>query len=267
MKLDNITKKLEEGVKAVFESEKWKEYLDFMGKFYDYSANNCLLIMMQKPEASLVTGYKSWEKMNRHVKKGEKAIKIIAPMMHKTERINREGETEEVKWTTYHAVSVFDISQTEGEAVPEGCCKRLTSDFSGFSSMIDKLIKVAEIPVKFEEIQGANGYYCGAEECIKIKNDLSESQTIKTLLHEIAHSIMHKKDGEAEKASRNNKEVQAESVAYIVSNYLGLETSEDSFGYIAGWSAGKDTKELLNGMELIKKTSKQIIDRMKGEEK
>ncbi len=260
--IEDITKQLENGVKAVFESERYKEYLDCMSKFYDYSANNCMLIYMQMPTATLIAGYNTWKnKFDRQVRKGEKAIKILAPMPHKIERENDRGEIEEIRWMTFRAVSVFDVSQTEGKELPKGCCQKLTADFNGYNEIIDKLKKVSEVPVLFAEITtGANGYYSHVENNIRIKDGMSEAQTVKTLIHEIAHSILHKKDGEEEKASRNTKEVQAESVAYIVSNYLGLDTAEYSFGYVAGWSDGQDVKELTASMEVIKKTAKQIID-------
>lgn len=264
--IEEITKQLEEGVKAVFESDRYKKYLDFMSKFYDYSANNCILIYMQMPEATLIAGYQTWKnKFHRQVRKGEKAIKILAPIPHKTERVNKDGEVEEIRWTTFRAVPVFDVSQTEGEELPKSCCQKLIANFSGYTEIVAKLIEFSEVPVAFEDIQGgANGYFSGANNCIKIKSGMSEAQTVKTLIHEIAHSILHKKDGEEEKASRNTKEVQAESVAYIVSNYLGLDTADYSFGYVAGWSAGQEAKELTESVEQIKKTAKQIIDGLAG---
>lgn len=263
--IDEITKKLEEGVRAVFESDRYKAYLDFMGKFYDYSANNCALIYMQKPDATLVAGYNTWlNKLKRQVRKGEKAIKILAPMPHKKEVADDDGNVEEVKWTTFRAVNVFDISQTDGDEVPNILTK-LTGGYEDYESVLKGLKSVAGVPITIEPINGAaNGFFSPSEAKIVLKEGLSEAQTIKTAVHEVAHSILHKKDGEEEQASRNTKEVQAESVAYIVCNWLGLDTAEYSFGYVAGWSRDKEAKELLECADVIKKTARQIIDGLKA---
>lgn len=263
--IDEITKKLEEGVKAVFESDRYREYLDFMGKFYDYSANNCALIYMQMPNATLVAGYNTWlNKLNRQVRKGEKAIKILAPMPHKKEVEDEDGNVEEVKWTTFRAVNVFDISQTDGGEVPN-ILNKLTGGYEDYEVVLKGLKSVAGVPITIETINGAaNGFFSPSEAKIVLKAGLSEAQTIKTAVHEVAHSILHKKDGEEEKASRNTKEVQAESVAYIVCNWLGLDTAEYSFGYVAGWSKDKEAKELLACADVIKKTAREIIDGLKA---
>lgn len=257
-KIDEVTKMLQDGVAALFESERYAEYLRFMSGFYNYSANNCLLIFSQMPEASLVAGFNAWKQKKRNVKKGEKAIKIIAPCPHK-KTVERNGAEEEIEFITYRIANVFDISQTEGDAVPE-ICEKLESDIEGFDSIIGKLISAADVPVEFEAIKGgALGYYSSSIGKIVVKEGMSQSQTMKTLVHEIAHSILHSKDGEESEADRRTKEVQAESVAYVVMNCLGIDTSEYSFGYIAGWSYCKEAKELLKSLEIIRKTSQRII--------
>lgn len=265
-KIEEITKKLEEGVKGIYEGEGYKAFLDVMSKFHTYSVNNCILIAMQKPEATQVAGFKSWQKnFKRSVKKGEKAIKILAPIPHKfTKEIEKEdGEKvqKEIQYMTFKAISVFDISQTEGEELPS-ICKMLKGSVEGFQSLVDKLESLSPVPVAYEPISGgANGYYSHATNSIVVDAGLSEQHKVKTLIHEISHSILHNKDnGEEKDADRSTKEVQAESVAYTVCNWLGLDTSDYSFGYVAGWSAGRELKELTESMEVIRKIAGEIIE-------
>ena len=263
--IKEITEKLEQGVKEVFESDKYKDYLNFMSKFYNYSVNNIILIMMQKPTASLVAGYKAWQnKFKRQVRKGEKGITIIAPCPHKMIQ-EIDGEEVERSWMSYRATTVFDISQTDGDEVPE-YVSELTGNVDGYNDLIQKLIAVSPVPVTFEEItSGANGFFKLDEKRIAVKNDMSEQQTVKTLIHEISHAILHDRDeGEAKDADRNTREVQAESVAYTVCNMLGLDTADYSFGYIAGWSEGKEVKELIGSMEVIRKTSNDILEKIQA---
>lgn len=269
-KIEEITKKLEEGVKGIYEGDGYKAFLDVMSKFHTYSVNNCILIAMQKPEATQVAGFKSWQKnFKRSVKKGEKAIKILAPIPHKfTKEIeNEDGEKvqKEIQYMTFRAISVFDISQTEGDELPS-ICKMLEGSVEGFQSLINKLESLSPVPVAYEPISGgANGYYSHATNSIVVDAGLSEQQTVKTLIHEIAHSILHNKDNGKEKdADKNTKEVQAESVAYTVCNWLGMDTSEYSFGYVAGWSAGREIKELTASMEVIRKAASEIIEGLEG---
>ena len=266
--VEEITKQLEEGVKSLFESNDYADYLKFMSKFYKYSANNCLLIYLQMPEASLVAGYKAWQaKFKRQVKKGAKGITILAPCPHKMKKlvVDADGnETEkEIQGTTYRAVSVFDISQTDGDDVPS-ICKTLDGSVENYEEIFDKLIKISPVRVVFENIGGgANGYYNFVEQKIAVKSGMSELQTIKTIVHEIAHAKLHNKDdGEQKDADSRKKEVQAESVAYTVLSFLGLDASDYSFGYVAGWSKGKDCKELSDSMEAIRKTAGSIIDEL-----
>lgn len=264
--IKEITKQLEQGVKDVFESDKYKEYLDFMTKFYNYSVNNIMLIMMQKPEASLVAGYKTWQtKFKRQVKKREKGITILAPCSHK-KIVEQDGEEKEFFWTSFRAVKVFDISQTEGEAVPS-YISTLTGEVEHYDDLMEKLKNVSPVPVGFEKMKRANGYFHIEEKRIAIKDGMSEQQTIKTLIHEISHAILHDKENGSEKdANGNTREIQAESVAYTVCSILGLDTSDYSFGYVAGWSKDKEAKELNASMEVIRKTAKQIIDGLQENE-
>ena len=261
-----ITKKLEAGVHELFESDRYAEYLAFMSKFTRYSINNSLLIWMQKPDATLVAGYKAWQtKFKRQVRKGEKGIRILAPIPRKytKEVTDADGNVteEEVSYVRFKAISVFDVSQTDGEELPSIAVDALDGTVEGFESLWGKLIQVTPASVKYEQIEGnTNGYYNPKEKCIAVKEGMSELQTIKTLIHEIAHSLLHGKGNEQEDATRNEAEVQAESVAYTVCSYLGLDTSDYSFGYVTGWSEGKETKELTAGMETIRKTACKIID-------
>lgn len=256
-----ITAKLEQGVKDIFDSGMWTEYLKTMSKFHNYSANNCLLIMMQCPAASLVAGYRTWQKeFKRNVKKGETAIRILAPMQRKYKDVDEDGNEIEVKYTVYRAVPVFDLSQTDGEPL-----KTVTKELKGDADaeLITKLVSIAPVPVTFEGFDGsAYGYYNSAEERIVVRDSLDNRHKVKTLVHEIAHSILHGDEGEQKEADRRTREVQAESVAYVVLNYLGIDTSEYSFGYVAAWGAGRDMKELQASLEVIRKTAGDIIDKV-----
>lgn len=261
--IKEITKKLEDGVKAVFESDRYKNYLKFMGTFHNYSVNNIVLIMMQKPEASLVAGYKTWQSKGRQVRKGEKAIRILAPCPHKAIR-EIDGEEKEIHWTTYRTVPVFDVSQTDGDALPEGACKTLDTAVDGYDSLIKRLEAVSPYPVSYEQIGGtANGFCSFSERKIVVKHGMSQSQTLKTLVHEISHAILHSKNGAAVDADRSTREVQAESVAYCVCQMLGLDTADYSFGYVAGWSGDKNVRELSASMEIIRKTVNEIMAEIK----
>lgn len=263
-KVKAITDQLEQGVQDVFTSGKFAEYLQVMSRFYNYSARNCLLIAMQCPEASLVAGFKAWQtKFGRHVKKGETAIRILAPVPCKKVIEDEDGNEKEITFTRFRATCVFDVSQTEGEDLPT-ICNRLTDQVDNFEDLLDQLQEIAPVPVRFDQVQGgAAGYYSFADQEIVINEGMSEAQTIKTLVHEIAHSILHdKEDGEAKDANRRTKEVQAESVAYTVCQYIGIDTTSYSFEYVAAWSSGRDTKELMESLDVIQKTARNIIDQI-----
>ena len=268
MKTDikEITEKLEQGVKDVFESNRYKEYLAFMSKFYNYSVNNIILIMLQKPDASLIAGYKAWQtKFHRQVRKGEKGITILAPLPHKITVEDDNGDEKEISWMSFRPVKVFDVSQTEGDDIPT-YIESLSGDVDGYEELVSRLLSVSPVPISFEEVRGtAHGYYNRAERRIGVQTGMSERHTVKTIIHEISHAILHdKEDGKEKGADGNTMEVQAESVAYTVCNMLGLDTSDYSFSYVAGWSDGKDVKELTASMEVIRNTAKEIITQIQA---
>lgn len=279
-KIKEITEKLEQGVKEVFESEKYKSYLNTLSKFHNYSLNNTLLIAAQNPNATLVAGFKSWEKnFDRHVKKGEKGIKILAPspytkkiLVEKIDPISKEimldgngnpvKEETEVKMTAFRIVSVFDVEQTAGKPLPELGIVELNDNVKEYNVFFTALKESSSLPVEFENIQGlAKGYFSNAEQKIVIKEGMSESQTVKTAVHELAHAILHNKENNEEGAQkdRHTKEVEAESVAYTVCQHFGIDTSDYSFSYIAGWSSGKEINELKQSLETIQKTASELI--------
>lgn len=267
--IEAITKELEQGVLEVYESDRYAEYLEFVAKFYHYSVNNTILIWLQMPSASLVAGFKAWqEKFKRNVKKGEKGIRILAPCPKKfMKKVKDEdgNETEkEIQYTTFRATYVFDISQTEGEDVPSFVTD-LEGNVEHFAELVKKLKALAPCPVVFESFEGsAKGYYSHTENKIVVQTGLSETQTLKTLIHEISHAILHSEDGEQKDVDRNTKEVQAESVAYTVCAAMGIDTSEYSFGYVASWSEGREVKELTASMDVIRQTAKEMIEQLKA---
>lgn len=288
-KVQEITDKLEKGLKELFESEKYKTYLSTMSKFHNYSFNNTLLIAMQKPEATLVAGYKAWQKnFERHVNKGEKAIRILAPAPYKIKEerdkldpvtgemmFDENGmpqkEQVEVTIPAFRAVSVFDVSQTDGKPIPELEAQELLSTVEGYEDFVQALMNVAPVPIGFEDIPGdSKGYFHTEEKRIAVQENMSESQTLKTMVHEVAHSMLHNKEinrddlMEAPAKDRNTKEVEAESVAYTVCQHFGIDTSDYSFGYIVGWSSGKDMKELKSSLDIIRKTSSELITGIEG---
>lgn len=264
-RIKEITDQLEAGIEDLFESEKFKEYLNCMSKFHHYSLNNTLLIASQKPDATLVASYSSWQDdHHRSVRKGEKGIKIIAPMKYKVE-IKGEDENAEpeiVERFGFKVAHVFDISQTEGEELPSITAHELTGDVNDFSKLMKALRLNCPVPISFKDIEGsAKGYYNDAEKEIVLKSSMSQMQTIKTLIHEIAHQRLHSRDavGKDAHVDRRTMEVEAESIAFTVCKRYGLDTDEYSFGYIAGWSSGKDAKELKTSLERIRSTADEII--------
>lgn len=279
-KMNEIPQMLEEGVHKVFESDNYKNYLNTMSKFHNYSINNTLLIARQNPDATLVAGFKSWEKnFGRHVKKGEKGIKILAPSPYKkkvlvelVDPVSREimldingnpvKKETEVNMTAYRIVSVFDVSQTEGNPLPQIGVAELTGNVDEYELFVEALKQSTSVPISFENISGAaKGYYNPVAASIAVKAGMPEIQTVKTMIHEIAHSILHNDIlDEAEKKDRQTKEVEAESVAYTVCQHFGIDTSDYSFGYIAGWSSSKETEELKQSLETIQKTASGLIN-------
>ena len=288
-KLKEITDRLEQGITELFESERYKEYLRVMSKFHNYSFNNTLLIAMQKPDASLVAGFSSWKNnFGRNVMKGEKGIKIIAPSpftvkqeVEKTDPqtgkpvIGKDGkpvtEEKEIKVPAYKVVSVFDVSQTEGRELPDIAVDELTGDVDRFKDFFSALEQASPVPVGFEKIEGgAHGYYHLEEKRIAIDEGMSDLQTLKTAIHEIAHAKLHDIDLNAPKeeqkprVDRRTREVEAESVAYTVCQHYGLDTSDYSFGYVAGWSSGKELAELRGSLETIRSTAAEMINAIDG---
>ena len=279
-----ITDKLEQGIKELFESERFKEYLRTMSKFYHYSFSNTLLIAMQKPEATYVAGYTSWQRnFDRQVMKGEKGIKILAPAPYKAKEerekidpstqkpiLDADGkpvtETVEVMRPAFKVVSVFDISQTDGKELPDIIVDELSGSVENYAAFFEALKQESPVPIAFEDIPGgAKGYFSPLESRIAIQEGMSEIQTVKTAIHEIAHAKLHaihpdEKTAPEDKKDRHTKEVEAESVAYTVCQRYGIETSDYSFGYIAGWSSDKETKELKGSLETIRKTAAEMID-------
>ena len=280
-RVQELTDKLEQGLQDLFNSDSYRNYLSTMSKFHNYSFNNTLLIAMQKPDATLVAGYKAWQKnFERHVNKGEKAIRILAPAPYKIKEerdkiapvtqellLDKDGnpQKEEVEITipAFRAVSVFDVAQTDGKPIPELAAKELLSDVEGYQDMIHAVEAISPVPIELEEIAGdSKGYYDREAKRIAVQENMSESQTLKTMIHEAAHSKLHSKEVEQDeqmRKDRNTKEVEAESIAYTVCQHFGVDTSDYSFGYIAGWSSGRDTKELRASMDTIRRTASELI--------
>lgn len=283
-----ITEKLEHGLEELFDSDKFKEYLDTMSKFYHYSFNNSLLIAMQKPDATLVASYRSCQKnFNRNVNKGEKGIRILAPTPYKIKEerevinplsglpmLDEKGDVQmeevEVSLTGFKVAYVFDVSQTSGELLPEIGAEELLQSVNDYQIFMEALRNVAPVPVEIQEVDGeAKGYFSPVKQKIVIQSGMSESQTVKTAVHEIAHSLLHDTDharlegvDATEKKDRNTKEVEAEAVAYTVCRHFGIDTSDYSFGYVAGWSSGREMTELKKSMGTIQKTAAELIGKI-----
>ncbi len=273
-KLEEAMENLEREIPLVFDSAKYKNYLDTMSKFHSYSINNSLLIYLQKPDATQVAGYTTWQKMNRQVQKGETGITIIAPCKYKKKQevvvtdnngntlydANGEAKKEEreVEVQGYKATTVFDYSQTDGEPLPS-LVSDLTNPVDGYDDYLDAIKDISPVPIRFDNINGtAKGYFSPKVQEIVLRRGMSEEQTIKTALHEVAHARL----GHGSKDDTDNRrthEVQAESVAYCCCKALGLNTEDYSFGYIAGWSSGKDIKELKESLEKIRLQADQMI--------
>ena len=283
-KLKEITDRLEQGITELFDSERYKEYLRVMSKFHNYSFNNTLLIAMQKPDASLVAGFSAWKNnFERNVMKGQKGIKIIAPSPYKIKQemqkidphtqkpiIGKDGkpvtEEKEITIPAYKVVSVFDVSQTEGKELPDIAVDELTGDVDRYKDFFAALEKTSPVPIAFENIEGgSHGYYHLEDKRIAINEGMSELQTLKTAIHEIAHAKLHDIDLNAPKdeqprVDRRTREVEAESVAYTVCQHYGLDTSDYSFGYVAGWSSGRELSELKSSLETIRSAAAEIIN-------
>lgn len=283
--MDSIMQSLESGVEELFTSNRYQEFLKTMAKFHNYSFNNTMLIAMQRPDATLVTSYKNWQSMGRQVMKGEKGITIIAPAPYKKMKekevldenqrpiMGTDGKpkTEQVEVTVPHfkAVTVFDIAQTSGKPIQTLAPELLTAAVQDFDSFMQAIQKISPVPIRFDEIDGnANGYYHNADKEIVIKKGLSESQTLKTAIHETAHAKLHDREimeSLGVEKDRLTKEVEAESVAYCVCSSFDLDTSDYSFPYIAGWSSSREMKEMKASMDVIRKTAGEMIDQLTEE--
>lgn len=292
-KIKQITDKLEQGVHQIFESDNYRAYLSTMAKFHSYSLNNTILIAMQKPGATLVAGYTAWQKdHDRHVKKGEKGIQIIAPSPYKVKQerdaldpktgkpqMDAQGnplkEIIEVERPAFKVATVFDISQTEGKELPSIGVNELSGGVEGYEALFDALKATCPVPIAFENIpSGAKGYYHTEDHRIALQEGMSQMQTVKTLIHEMSHERMHSHEKEKpveERLSRRSMEVEAESVAFVVGTALSaehpelkLDFSDYSFGYIAGWSSGKETAELKASLGRIQATASEMISEIEG---
>lgn len=289
--IDEMIQRIDEGVNAVFESKKYKEYLKFASKFTDYSARNTMLINLQRPDATLVAAYGKWKQLGRQVEKGETGISILAPVTYKTNNVleverpavdefgnqlyNDDGtektETVEKPLTglSFKQVYVFDVSQTSGKEIPDPFSE-LTGDIdaSRKEAVFAALKKITGAEFEFKDIQGGSkGYYSAAKNLIVIKTGMSDAQTLKTAFHETAHNLLHDPNKKivTVKSPRNEKEVQAESVAFMVAEKFGLDTSEYSFPYIASWSEGKQLEQLKNSLQEIQAAAKKIFDEIESE--
>lgn len=274
--LKEITDKLEQGVSDVFSSDNYKQFLDTMAKFPRYSVNNNILIMMQKPDAQMCQSFTGWKEMGRFVKKGEKGIKILAPAPYTIQReqtklddrgnpmLDKDGEpimeSVEIKVNAFKVVSTFDVSQTEGKELPTLGVDELTGGVDGYGIFMEALKAVCPVPMTFENIEGgAKGFYSQTEKRIAIQEGMSEAQTVKTAIHEMAHQKLHAIENHGPKQTRGSKEVEAESVAYTVCQHYGIDTSDYSFSYVAGWSEGKEMPELKASLDTIRRAASEMI--------
>ena len=289
-RLQQITAGIEQGIKELFESEKYMRYLSVMSRFHRYSVNNTMLIYMQKPDATLVAGYNKWKnQFERHVKRGEHGITIIAPTPFKKKIeeqkldpdtkapiLDAEGkavvEEREVEIPMFRPVKVFDVSQTDGKPLPE-LASTLSGNVQNYEAFMEALRRSAPVPLSVEPMAAnMDGYFSPDQQRIAIRAGMSEVQTVSAAVHEIAHSKLHnyaKAQEEAARAGdkeppkkkdRNTEEVEAESISYAVCQYYGIQTGENSFGYIANWSQGKELPELRASLETINKTAGELIN-------
>ena len=276
-RLKELTDSLQDGVKAVRDSGEYKKLLSVMAKFPHYSMNNCMLIAMQRPDATLCQGFDGWKRMGRHVKKGEKGIKIIAPAPYTVQKevdklggdgkpvVDSDGEpvkeTKEYQVMAFKAETTFDVSQTEGKELPKIGVDEIKGEVDRYELLMDVLKEVSPVPVSFEDIKsGAKGYYHTTEKRIAIQKDMSELQTVKTCLHEITHAMLHADTTSGK--TKSSKELEAEGTACIVLKYMGYDTDAYSFPYLTGYTTDEDMKELKNSLHTIRKTSSRIISKI-----
>ncbi len=270
--VEEITSQLEEGVKATFGSSEYKRWLNVLSRLYNYSASNTMLILTQMPEATMVASFTKWKSLGRSVKKGEHAIKVLSPVPKSYKKKKIDSKTKEVvldekgnpiyekvDFVAFKVASVFDVSQTEGKDLPK-VVHELNGDVDDYNDLLSSICHVASSPINFtnDDLGGAKGRYVPSSNTIDIRTDLSEEQTVKTLLHELAHSILHK-DSDVD---RERAEVEAESVAYTVCQHYGIDTSSYSFGYVASWSKNKTVKELQESMKEIRSCAYDLIKKL-----
>ncbi len=276
-KLKELTDKLEAGIREVFSSQRYKDYLKVMSRFHGYSYNNTMLILLQKPDASLLAGYKTWQGMERNVKKGEHGISILAPSKKRftkyMDKIDKETRKpvfdqdgnpvkvrKEIEYLTFHPTTIFDVSQTEGKPLPS-ITEELEGQVTNYPIIMDSLKEVAPTPIRFDTWEESKkGYYSPSLNEIVIKSGMSELHTVKTGIHEIAHSILH--SGTNNLKDSATMETEAESIAFIVCSHLGVDTSDYSFGYLATWSSNKELPELQKSLSTIQKTAHDLIDKL-----
>lgn len=253
LSVEELTRSLEKGIQEVFESEYYRRYLRAQARFHRYSFGNVLLILAQKPDASYVAGFRTWnDSFHRHVRRGEKAIRILSPVL-------RRDEDDEYRVRGFRAVSVFDISQTEGAELPLSLARLLDFRISSYDLFIRALIMVSPVPVSLNEDIAENGCFLPRENRIRIRAGLPEAQTVKTLIHEITHAMLHRNDTSPSLSDRQRREIEAESVAYIVCARFGIDTSAYSFGYIASWSETQDLSVLKDSLQTIRRTAADFI--------
>lgn len=285
-RLKEVTDTLEQGIKDLFESGRYAEYLKIMSKFHRYSYNNALLIALQYPGASRIAGFQAWKKdFGRTVKRGEKGIRILAPCPYQT-MVEREKidpttrrpvldengrpvkENVMVKRQSFKVATVFDVSQTEGKELPSLCVNELTGSVEHYNTLIPAVEAVSPVPVyfNFPFPSAAKGCFSHIEQCVYIRPGMSEVQTLKTLIHEVSHAKCHALPVEngivtgLPEKDRHTREVEAESIAYVVCHHFGVDTSDYSFGYIAGWSKNRELEELKSSLEFIRETAAELID-------
>lgn len=287
-KVQELLKRIETGSKEVFTSENYQNFLRTMSKFHRYSVRNCILISMQKPDATHVAGFHAWQKnFHRHVKKGEKGIQILGYMPHKfKERVPKTDQhgkpiydasgkpiTEEIEHIIpyYRPVYVYDVSQTDGEPLP-----KLATELSGsvrqYTQLLTALRTVSPYPILFDDLSGysanCHGYCSFSEQQIVIRENMPQEQTIKTIIHEMAHAVVHAPQlnlPPEQKLDRQSCEVQAESIAFIVCNFLNIDSSDYTFPYIASWSSGYELKELQNSLQTIQTAANDLIEQISSE--
>lgn len=280
-RLQETMERLEAGIMEIFDSDRYKNYLDVMSRFHNYSVNNTVLIAMQRPDATRVAGYNNWkDKFHRQVRRGEKGIRIIQPAPYQVKRQMekvdpRTGKTvtgadgqpvmeeKDITVNAYRVGYVFDISQTDGPELPSMGVRELAGNVEAYPVFFRAVEQASPVPVGFERIPGSSkGFYSHDEKRIAVREGMGGLQNIKTLIHEIAHARLHDRDILKDAGTiidRRTKEVQAESIAYTVCRHFGLDTSDYSFAYLAGWSSGKELPELRDSLEVIRSTASGLI--------